>query len=122
VNSREALLALLDGKKVRYYKWDKSEYIEMEKESTSLTDEKGDIQAWNLECYDCSGWELYEEPSVRLTPEDVGKRVRLENGDIVLLTWCNKDGSEFASVSSVYGRDGKDLSHVEKCSVKEVLK
>jgi len=122
VNSREAVQALLDGKKVRYNKWDKSEYIEMEKESTDIKDERGDPQAWNLECYDSSGWELYEEPLVHLTPEDVGKRVLLENGDIVLLTWCNKDESEFASVSIIYGRDGKDLSNIEKCSVKEVLK
>jgi len=122
VNSREAVQALLDGKKVRYNKWDKSEYIEMEKESTDIKDERGNPHVWNLECYDCSGWELYEESPIHLTPEDVGKRVLLENGDIVLLTWCNKDESEFAGVSIIYGRDGKDLSNIEKCSVKEVLK
>jgi hypothetical protein len=121
MNSREAVQALLDGKKVRYYKWDKSEYIEMYNVSTRLIDEDGDPHYWNLECYDCSGWELYEESPVHLTPEDVGRRARLRNGNIVLLTWCAKDGQTFSSPNGIYDCNGVSKAGIPEWSIKELL-
>ena len=121
MNSREAVQALLDGKKVRYKDWDPSEYVEMEKESTDIKDERGDPQGWNLECYDSSGWELYEESPIHLTPEDVGRRARLRNGNIVLLTWCAKDGQTFSSPNGIYDCNGVSKAGIPEWSIKELL-
>lgn len=89
MNFREAMQALLDGKKVRrldwenpneWIKWDNNSPPSNEKECHHYFDEDGDYY---------NDWKVVAPKPISLTPEDVGKRVKLRVGRIVLITEYN---------------------------------
>lgn len=122
MKNNEALTAMFEGLEVKHP--DLSEGIFWSYEDhvfcSALTRKKID-GAFLLNKFP-TGWELVEEePKVVLCPADVGRRVRLENGDIVLVTWCAKDGSAFGSNLCNWDKFGKDDGDSDY-NIKELLK
>ncbi len=78
MNVRERLQALLDGKKIRMRDWPEKEYLDINS-NTFIT--IGTL------LNSLMSWELYEEDTqkIQLKPQDVGKRVRLKDGQVSLL-------------------------------------
>lgn len=99
MNVRERLQALLDGKKIRSQTWDKAHYIDINSNPF--------ISVHYLLAKDTE-WELYENPiqqmptcpkilnealgsgkttpKIKLKPEDVGKRVKLRDNSVYMIT------------------------------------
>lgn len=91
----ERIQALLDGKKIRRTDYGGREFVYLE--DTKI------IPSWNTALLTQTNvisslldrdlkWELYEEPEpeIKLTPEMVGKTVRLANQDLCILTTYRK--------------------------------
>lgn len=120
--------ALFDGKKIRMIRWDKYKYIYHDghyiRERSCVHYER----LYTLFNPD-EKWELYEEPEnlILLTPEDVGRRVRLKNGDvrIILAYLANK---ELWVISSVFShrvacdKRGVSSEGPDDCDVYEVYR
>lgn len=67
------------------------------------------------------GWEIKDgKPELILCPADVGRRVRLEDGTITLLTRCTKDGNSFGSCVFTWNKFG-EVSGDPKYNIKELL-
>ncbi len=100
MNWREAVQAMLDGKKVsalhedwkEYYIWwpENSKDLRTPKDSTFFPI----IDLWDWK------WKIYvdSEPKILLTPEHVGRRVKIREGDIYLITGF-KAKSEYPVIS-----------------------
>jgi len=62
MNTREALKAMLEGKKVRGVTWDTGEYVFISKDGYIIDNEHNLIGITNS-----SNWEIYEEPKPKQT-------------------------------------------------------
>ena len=109
MNWREAMKAMLDGKMVTitniagepitgYMHWPRTEKSMIWSEDT--------LAGYYFPSCE---FEIYEEPKpeIELGPEHVGKRVRLRNGDISLITDYERDEETFHSSNNVWKNDGK---------------
>lgn len=81
LNAVETLRALADGKKIRQSGWTDTWYIWLP--NGKLQDDQGSPFAILDPSND---WELFEEPRLELTKEDVGRVVRLSNHNIFIIT------------------------------------
>jgi hypothetical protein len=105
----EALKALQDGKKLRKIEWPEGEYFVMDKDGVFLHyDTPDDAHPTLTSLFSFKNLELYEEkPKIVITADDVGKRVRIKNGEVRLITGFNLDDTypiiTFARTHTVNG-------------------
>jgi hypothetical protein len=59
MTNKEALQALLDGKKIRKPNWNKDHYLSYNVKTDTITDEDGNYREFHC---NNTNWELYEEP------------------------------------------------------------
>lgn len=83
-NEAEMWKALLGGAKVRKTTWAQGLYFVLDEEG-ELINQGGYKDSFIYTTYASEG-KLYEEPKLILGPEHVGRRVKLRNGDIELIT------------------------------------
>ncbi len=114
----ERFQALLDGKKIKCV-LNNHRYIEL-LENRHLVDEYGAEHLGNyFELFDPKReWELYEEPKpeIKLTPEMVGKRVRLRFGGMEVLTRYNPracEDSQYETTDTYYSENGRVMESSE---------
>ena len=109
MNWREAVQAMLDGKKVTNVAWEDSEsiYLHWPLGVEGPVWSSGTFYTY-IAARD-SGWEIYEEPTpkINLGPEHVGKRVKLRNGDISLITDYELDDETFHSSTNLWKSNGQ---------------
>lgn len=86
---RERLQALLDGKKIRISGWRKGSCILLPFE-LPLNQE---LSYFLLK--EDKDWEIMEEPMIELTSEDVGRKVRHNDGSYSIITRMNNKGKDF---------------------------
>jgi len=122
----ERFEALLGGKKIRVATWfNKFAYIEFKyphgivcEDSDVRNDFMGMLGSEDFQ------WEIYEEPKpeINLTPDDVGKRVKLRNGDITVVTSWRSESNTFCvdSYGFSYHTNGKNADK-EDFNIIEVL-
>ena len=78
MNTREAIQAMLDGKKVRNLRWDKNEYIYFNG-TYFLSDTEQEYKAFKHVSID--KWEIYEEPK--------------QNKTVTMEKWLTTNGYEY---------------------------
>lgn len=86
----------------------------------------GEIDTYVTLFRDDIEWELYEEPKpeIKLTPEMVGRKVRLRNGVIRILECYDpneSDGFNYETTISRYKKDGRPQSGNGNLVIVEVL-
>lgn len=126
MNWREAVQAMLDGKKVTRFDFkDREEkYLFWDIDSQFPQYSTG-AKSLNLSVFHNDCWEIYV-PKIKLGPEHVGKRVRLKNGDIGLITKYN-NGDHILykyrlSSSSWHMESGRvSISHETDQDIVEIL-
>ncbi len=116
----ERFQALLDGKKVRQKHWDEHIYWRLNGIAGVVNNDDYCVTATAglfLDVY-LDKWELYEEPKpeIKLTPEMVGKRVRLRFGGMEVLTRYNpraSEDSQYETADTFYSEDGRVMKNCE---------
>lgn len=110
---KDVFQALIDGKKVRRADWKKDCYIYII--DNNVVDEGGD--RFYPDLYPDDEWELYQEPTdtLHITESDVGRAVRLRNGDITMITgfsYCS-EGNKVWADGCKYSTSGRytDVPH-----------
>lgn len=78
---KEIFEALAEGKKLRKKTWNKQHYIRREEDRV-----KTDLgTVYDLDFFSSYEWELWEESELKLSLEDIGKKVKLRDGSTQLL-------------------------------------
>lgn len=106
----ELLQALVEGKKLCMATWRSDAYISLGPDG--LVDEKGAVYD-GYEVFDTPEYfRLYTEPSIYLTPNHVGRRVRVRSGDICLVTaiWIYDNEVQYESGVHTWRQDGTSLT------------
>lgn len=115
--------ALLDGKKVKYKVWIPSAYIHFVDGRLECEEGKIVSESFSIPLL----YELCEEPKpepLNITEEDVGKRVRLRNGDIRLITGFGYNGYVRVVIltDKTYATNGMwDVSRHSEHDIVEIL-
>lgn len=110
---KEKLEALIRGEKLEYF----GGYIFLPDQR--LLDES--LRHMNLEAIENSKG-IYHPPTLNLGPEHVGKRVKLRNGSITIITILTPDHRLFVAASNYdYDKTGKSSKH-QDLDIVEVLK
>lgn len=99
---KEAMQRLIDGEKLCLPQWEPKRYV--------YINDKGKLVAeCGYSCYhavnNLNEFIPYTEPIIALTPNDVGKRVRLRNGTVYLL--LGKQGNRFIGYSISWDKQGR---------------
>lgn len=120
----ERFQALIDGKRLRQANWPKNEFWEKINDVVMLL-KKGSKSAYTKDewTYELCGeidtyialfhedieWEFYEwsKPEIKLTPEMVGRRVKLRNGDLLILSEFDRAHNVFRGGSRTWLSCGK---------------
>jgi hypothetical protein len=119
VTNVEALKALLDGHTVCNLAAAPGKALSLS--GGVLKDQAG--KEWTLSWFSAfpSGWSLLAEEELTLCPADVGRRARLWNGNVILLTWCTKNGQSFSSPVGNYDCNGVSQDGRSEWNIKELL-
>lgn len=115
MNWKEAVQAMIEGKKVRSELWGEDCYIWFRDKSDALwTDELSNDYLVEKEAM-VREWEIYEEPKLKLGSQHVGRKVKQRNGAVSLIiayfpdsTWAIRTGSDSFNVDGKGRTDGTE--------------
>lgn len=106
----ERFQALLDGKKIRRTVW------RLAPDECLSTDDINEIRDLLDDLFDPDiSWAIYQEPKdeIKLTPDMVGRKVRLRSRSIVLITRYNPELSFWFNENHSWNENGRQVLDME---------